>query len=406
MPWQQVRKHPKHETMRLLVIHNHYQQPGGEQVAVEAQVSLLRERGHKVILYTRDNAEIERYRLWQKAAFFPEAVFSRRTYHEIRTLIARERPDVAHVHNVFPLISPSVYCALKDSGIPVVQTVHNFRFLCPNALFYTHGRICERCKYGNTLHAVRWKCYRQSYILSSLYALTIGLHRRAGTFKLIDRFIALTEFVAQKLVGSGLTTQDKISVLGNFMPDPLPRPGSFEKREPYVAYLGRLSPEKGVEILLDAVTGLPDLRVKIAGDGPQTGVLQTIARQRGLQQVEFLGRVAGEEKWELLRNATAVVIPSVWYEVFPFVVLESLAAGTPVVASNLGSLPYVVEDGKSGLLFQAGDSQDLREKLAWLVQHPVEALQMGRYGCHSVEEKYCAKAHYDKLMEIYAEVEL
>jgi glycosyltransferase involved in cell wall biosynthesis len=240
--------------------------------------------------------------------------------------------------------------------------------------------------------------------LSSLYAFTIGLHRRAGTFNLIDRFIALTEFTAQKLVESRLTTQDKISVLGNFLPDPLPAPGSFDKREPYVVYLGRLSPEKGVEILLDAVTGLPDLRVKIAGDGPQTGVLQTIARQRGLQQVEFLGGVAGDEKWELLRHATAVVVPSVWYEAFPFVVLESLAAGTPVVASNLGSLPYVVEDGKSGLLFRAGDNQDLQEKLAWLVLHPVEALRMGYYGRQIMENKNSAESHYDTLMEIYAEV--
>jgi len=156
--------------VKILIVHNHYQQPGGEQMAVEAQVSLLRERGHRVILYMRNNAEIERYGLWQKVIFFPKTIFSRRTYREIRALVMRERPDVAHVHNVFPLISPSVYWALKDSGVPVIQTVHNFRFLCPNALFYTHGRICERCKYGNTLHAVRWKCYRQSYILSTLYA--------------------------------------------------------------------------------------------------------------------------------------------------------------------------------------------------------------------------------------------
>jgi len=387
--------------VKILLIHTQYQHPGGEQVAVEAQVSLLREHGHKVILYTRHNAEIERYGLLQKAVFFPAAVFSRRTYCEIRTIVTRERPDVAHVHNVFPLISPSVYWVLKDSGVPVVQTVHNFRFLCPNALFYTHGRICERCKYGNTLHAVQWKCYRQSYLLSGLYALIIGLHRRARTFNLIDRFIALTEFTAQKLVESGLTTHDKISVLGNFLPDPLPSPGAFEEREPYVVYLGRLSPEKGIEVLLDAVTGLPELRVKIAGDGPQSGTLQAFAQQRGLPQVEFLGRVVGEKKWELLRHATAVVVPSVWYEAFPFAVLESLTAGTPVVASNLGSLPYVVEDGKSGLLFQAGDSQDLREKLAWLVQHPAEALQMGRYGRQVVEWRYSASAHYEVLMEIY-----
>ncbi len=389
---------------RILLVHNFYRQPGGEWAAVKAQISLLRERGHEVIVYTRDSAEIERYRLWQKVAFFPATVFSRRTYREVRDVIARERPDVAHVHNVFPLISPAVYRALKESGVPIVQTVHNFRFLCPNALFYTHGRVCERCKYGNILHAVRWKCYRRSYILSALYALTIGLHRRWGTFGMIDRFIALTGFTAWKLVESGLATPDKVSILGNFLPDPLPEPGSFEKRESYAVYLGRLSPEKGVEVLLEAVDGLPNLKVKVAGDGPQAGALRELARQRGLHQLEFLGRVVGKGKWDLLREAMAVVVPSVCYENFPFVALESLAVGTPVVVSNLGSLPYIVEDSKSGLLFRPGDAQDLRQKLAWLSEHSEKALAMGRYGRDKVGKRFSALAHYETLRDIYAEV--
>jgi glycosyltransferase involved in cell wall biosynthesis len=392
------------QSQKILIIHNHYQQPGGEQVAVEAQVALLRERGHPVVLYVKDNVVIEHYRPGQRVAFFPRTLFSQVTCREIRSLVVRERPSVAHVHNVFPLISPAVYRALKDAEVPIVQTVHNFRFLCPNGLFYTHGQICERCEYGNTFHAVRRKCYRNSCVLSALYALTIGLHRRWGTFGLIDRFIALTEFTAQKLVESGLVRRDEISVLGNFLPDPPPVPGSFEAREPYIIYLGRLSPEKGGETLLEAMAGLPNLGLKVIGDGPQAETLQAMAHRRRLHQVEFLGRVVGEVKWQLLRQALAMVVPSACYENFPFTILESLASGTLVVASNLGSLPYVVDDGKSGLLFRPGDSQDLRQKLAWLATHPHEALAMGRYGRQVVETRYSAEAHYRQLMGIYAEV--
>jgi len=392
------------QSQKILIIHNHYQQPGGEQVAVEAQVALLRERGHRVVLYVKDNAVIEHYRPGQRVAFFPRTLFSQATCREIRSLVVHERPSLAHVHNVFPLISPAVYRALKDAGVPIVQTVHNFRFLCPNGLFYTHGQICERCEYGNTLHAVRRKCYRSSYVLSALYALTIGLHRRWGTFGMIDRFIALTEFTAAKLVESGLTTRDRISVLGNFLPDPLPVPGSFEAREPYIIYLGRLSSEKGVEILLEAMTGLPNLGLKVMGDGPQAEALQVMAYRRRLHQVEFLGHVVGEEKWRLLRQAMATVVPSAWYETFSFAVLESLAVGTPVVASKLGSLPYVVKDGQSGLLFHPGNSQDLQQKLAWLTANPARALEMGRYGRQMVKKEWSGNAHCIRLMGIYSEV--
>ncbi|MBC7227789.1 MAG: glycosyltransferase family 4 protein [Thermoflexales bacterium] len=388
---------------KVLVIHNNYQQPGGETVAVQAQISLLQQYGHPVTTYWRDNREIAQYRIGQKIAFFLNTLFSLKTFNEIRALVKRERPDVAHIHNVFPLISPSVYRALKKEGVPIVQTVHNFRFLCPNALFYTHGQICERCKYGNTFHAVPRKCYRQSYILSALYALTIAFHRRWGTFDLVDRFLPVTEFVAQKLLESRLTTANKITVLGNFLPDPLPAPGSFERRESYLVYLGRLSPEKGVEVLLEAMAGLPGVTLKIAGDGPQVNVLRDRARNKEIW-VEFLGHITGEQKWELLRNAMASVVPSVGYESFSLSALEAMAVGTPVVASRLGGLPYVIEDGQNGLLFRPGDDQDLREKLTWLISHPVEVLRMGQYARQVVEEKYSATAYYRQLMYIYEQV--
>jgi glycosyltransferase involved in cell wall biosynthesis len=390
--------------MRVLVVHNNYREPGGETAVYHAETALLLQHAHTVSTWRRDSVEIDGYNQVQKAALIINTLYNNRTYRELKAFIRTKRPDVAHVHNVFPLLSPSVYRALHDAGLPIVQTIHNFRLLCPNGLFYTNGQVCERCKTGNTSHAVRYKCFRNSRVLSAIYALSIGLHRRWGTFGLIDHFIALTEFSAHKFVESGLTTADKITILGNFLPDPLPAPGSFEKREPYIAYLGRLSIEKGVYILLDAITGIPGLGLKIAGDGPQAETLQTKARQKDIGGIEFLGYVAGENKRDLLTHAMATIVPSVWYENFPVAVLESLAVGTPIVASNLGCLPFIVAEGKNGRLFRPGDIQDLHEKLTWLAEHPAELLRMGQCGRQTVETKYSAGVHYQALISIYKQL--
>lgn len=386
--------------MKVLVIHNDYQQLGGETIAAKAQIDLLRANGIEVLTYWRDNREIIHYNLIDKVRFFANTIFSLRTYREIIDLVKKEKPDVAHVHNVFPLISPAVYWALKKTGVPIVQTIHNMRFLCPNGLFYTNNRICERCKYGNTLHAVRWKCYRGHYLLSALYATTIALHRRWHTLDLIDQFIALTEFTAHKLVESGLTTVDKVTVLGHFLPEPLPSAGSFERREPYITYIGRLSTEKGVAILLEAMVGLEKITLKVAGYGPQFHELKARAEQYNIP-VEFLGHVEGDVKWDLLRNSLATIVPSVCYETFSLATLESMAVGTAVIASRLGSLPYIIEDGTSGLLFQAGNSYDLQQRLRWLRDNPTAMLNMGRQCRVRVQERFSRAFYYSKLSDVY-----
>jgi glycosyltransferase involved in cell wall biosynthesis len=390
--------------LNILLIHNYYQQPGGERVVVSSLADLLRSRGHRVRLYTRDNSEITQYGPLQKTWFFANVIYSRRTYRDVQQIIVKERPDIVHVHNVFPLISPAVYQVLKNNAVPVVQTVHNFRFMCPNGLFYTHGQVCERCKFGNTLHAVRWKCYRNSYVLSLLYALSIGLHRQLGTFQIIDCFIALTEFTAQKLIESGLTKRDKIVVLGNFLSSSLPMNVVTVDQEPYILYIGRLSPEKGVEVLIEAMVKLPGLKLKIAGDGPLREKAEEIVQRWRLENVEFLGHVTGEAKWKLLNRAIATVVPSSFYETFGLTALESQAASTPVIGPRSGSLPYVIEEGKSGLLFRPGDVSDLRGTLKWLIEHPQEVSAMGKYGQKLVEQKYSAQTHYETLIKIYRKV--
>jgi glycosyltransferase involved in cell wall biosynthesis len=302
------------------------------------------------------------------------------------------------------LISPAVYHALKQANVPIVQTIYNFRLLCPNGLFYTHGQICERCKYGNTLHAVHYRCYHKSYVLSALYATTIAVHRLYGTFALIDCFLPPAEFTARKLIEGGIASGDKIRVLPYFLPDPLPNCGSFTQRQSHVIYLGRLSAEKGLWTLLEAVSGMPGVHLKIFGDGPLADPLRAYVTERGLANVEMAGFVAGEDKWDALRAALCVVVPSEWYENSPFTVLESMAAGTPVIASNLGSLSDVVASYKNGLLFKPSDNRDLQDKLTWLIQHRDKALTMGRYGRQVVESNHSAESHYQQLMRIYNEV--
>jgi glycosyltransferase involved in cell wall biosynthesis len=402
--WLLKNKDQSTKHMKILLIHNDYQQAGGERVAVEAQIALLRRHNQELSFFLKDNTEINTYTALQKLGMVPRVVYSSKTYKDVRATVAETRPDVAHIHNVFPLISPAVYRALSDSGIPIVQTLHNFRFLCPNGIFYTKGETCELCKFGNTVNAVLLKCYRNSYSLSALYAFSVGLHRRLGTFQMIDHFIALTGFTAGKIIESGLANREKVSILGNFILENIPVPGEYNPKGPYVVYLGRLSPEKGVDILIRAMSGISGLELKIAGDGPQASELKNLARKLGLAHVTFLGNISGNQKWDLLRNAAAAIVPSLVYENLPFTLLESMAVGTPVIASDIGSLPYIIKDSSTGLLFQPGNPDDLREKLLWMTAHPKEALDLGRNGREFFNKRYSEQAHYNGLMDIYKNV--
>ena len=391
--------------MKILLIHNDYQQPGGERAVVYAQRTLLETRGHTLVSYMRNNQEIENFGFWEKLAFFPQTIYAPRSVRDVRALVAQEKPQIAHIHNVFPLISPSIYSGLHQAGVPIVQTVHNFRFLCPNGLLYTHGKICERCKHGNTLHAVRYRCFRNNFLLSGLYAVSIGLHRRLGTFNKVNRFIALTEFTAQKLLESGFVHRNKISVLGNFLPTSPTEYADLPKLEsPYYVYIGRLSLEKGVTYLLQAMAGLSNIRLKILGGGPELPGLQAFARDLGLTNVDFMGFVEGEHKYTIWRNALATIVPSVWYENFPVTILESMALKLPVVASNLGSIPYNIEDGRTGVLFQPANVDDLREKLNSLTSDENKLKIMGENGFQKYAAEFSADAHYKQLMRIYQDV--
>lgn len=387
--------------MKILLIHNFYQRFGGEDAVALVERRLLEEHGNEVTSYTRHNDEIKSYNFQDKIKFFPDTIYSLRTRREIEALVKARKPDVAYVHNVFPLISPSVYHTLHQLRVPVVHVVHDFRFWCPNGWFYVLGRICERCKHGNYLNSLRHRCYRNSYTLTSLYSLSVGLNRWARMTQKIAAFICMTGFLKEKLLELGIP-EEKIFVKPHFLDasQVLPMPGAGD----YVLYLGRLSPEKGIWTLIHAFEQLKNPRLKVVGTGPLEERLKQYIRDKGLRNIELLGFRDGSEKWELLRNSLFTVVPSILYETFGLVVLEAYAAGKPVVGSRLGSLPYIIEQNKSGVLFEPGSVDDLVKKVGYLLERPDAVDRMGRYARSLVEREYSSGACYQRLMGVFSSV--
>jgi glycosyltransferase involved in cell wall biosynthesis len=388
--------------MRVLLVHSSYQQFGGEDAVVEAETELLRRHGDEVYVYARHNEEIRQYGLVDKTLFVPQNLYSWKTSHELERVVREFRPEVAFVHNVYPLISPAAYHKLHELGVPIVQMLHNFRPFCPNGLFYTQGRICEDCKGGSYWHAVAKRCYRNNYALSGLYAASLGLNRIAGMVDKISAFICLTEFFREKMREAGIPGR-KLFVRPNFVQAaPLCPQASGDG---YVLFMGRLSPEKGCRTLLQAFAQLPEIRLKIMGTGPMEAELRDSLATNGPANVELLGFKTGAEKLAILRNAVCLVVPSEWYENFPVSVLEAFRAGKPVVASRIGGLPHIVEEGRTGLLFEAGQPHDLAQKIRRLVERPEQTAAMGQYARGLSETKYGPEQGYRNLLSIFSEAQ-
>lgn len=389
--------------MKVLLVHSAYQQFGGEDSVVRAETELLQKHGDEVCHYSRHNDEIKQFSFAQKAAFLPQTIYSWKTSGEIGDVVRRFKPDVAFIHNVYPLISPSAYHKLHAMGVPTVQVLHNFRLHCPNGLFYTQGQICEACRGGNYLNAVRKRCYKDSYAFSGLYALTLGLNRLGGVIEKISAFICLTEFFKIKMQEAGVP-ESKLFVRPNFVYAP-PLPAGETASANYALFMGRLSPEKGCWTLIRAFEQLPNVPLKILGTGPQDKELRDYVREKGIPNIEFLGFKTGAEKWDILRNSLCLVMPSEWYENFPVTALEAFMASKPMIAARLGGLPYIVEEGKSGLLFESGNATELAQKVQHLVDHPAEAVRMGACGRRLSETKYGPEQGYSNLMTIFSQVQ-
>lgn len=390
------------EAWRVLVLHNAYQLAGGEDAVVAAEVALLREHGHAVAQLTRHNGELAGMAPISAAL---QALWSRDSARRTAEAIAQHRAQLVHVHNTWPLLSPSVYSACRAAGVPVVQTLHNFRLACPQAMFLRDGRVCTDCLGRLPWPAVQHACYRDSRTQTAVLATTLALHRGLGTWQRgVQRYIALNEFCRAKLIEAGLPAQ-RVVVKPHFVD--APELAESEARKGFL-YVGRLAPEKGLQVLQDATravalrgpTPVP-MQVQVAGAGPLAAALVAgSALPGGLQ---LLGELPLTEVQQRMARAQVLVLPSICLESFPRVLVEAFAAGLPVIASRLGALAELVQHGETGLLFAPGDAQGLAEQMDWAAAHPAEMARMGRRARAVYEAEYTPQRNLARLLAIYAE---
>jgi glycosyltransferase involved in cell wall biosynthesis len=377
--------------MRILIAHNAYQLRGGEDMVVDAEIELLRSHGDEVVLYRRDNIDINGM---SKPALALDSLWSKRTIHDLNKLITEFRPEVIHAHNTWPLISPSLYWAAERASVPVVQTLHNFRLSCLSGMFLRDGKVCEDCMGKLPWRGVVRKCYRDSTAQSAILAGTVVLHRSLGTYRnKVARYIALNDFPRNKFIKSGIPA-DRIVVKPNFVdfaaPENLARQGFL--------FVGRLSVEKGIKTLVAAISQLDNPELKVAGDGPEAHELN------GKAGIKRLGNLNSSEVRHEMCSAVALVLPSICYENFPRTIVEAFACGLPVIASRLGAMAELVRNGETGLLFEPGNAQDLAVKLTWAKLHPEEMRVMGRNARAQFETEFSAEVNYRMLSNIYQSV--
>ena len=349
----------------ILMVHNFYQIGGGEHTVFNNEVELLRKNGHEVITYTRDNKELNTSLL--KKILLPfTTVFSLKTYKEVKRIIKREKIDIVHCHNTFPLISPSVYYAARKMKIPVIQTIHNFRFICPNAIFYRNGKICEDClKNNNFKCAIKNKCYRNSKLQTLVVTNMLKIHRRLGTYKKIN-YIFLTEFNKNKF--NKLLGEDyKYSFIKpNFVEKKydLKRPSKLNNT---FVFMGRLDENKGIKFLVDSWKEIKDYELHIYGDGLYKSYVEDACKEN--KNIKYYGFRPQEEIFKDLVKSQALIMPSEWYEGFPMTIAESMGLGVPVLSSDVGNQASIVSTAKGGCLYKLYDRKSFEKMIEDIVDN-------------------------------------
>ena len=385
----------------MLSLHCYYREPGGEDTVFEAEAALLAARGHDVETFVRRNADLAVGTLGERAGAAATTIWARRTAAELTTAITGFRPDVVHVHNTFQQLSPAVFRACADAGVPVVQTLHNYRYGCVAATLFRDGRPCEEC----VGRAVAWPgvahaCYRDSRPESAVVAAMSAVHRAAGSWALVSRFLAPTEFARSRFVAMGLPA-DRVTVKPHVLAvDPGPRPSDVTGE--HLLYAGRLTADKGVLVLLDAAARCPDVPVVIAGDGPLRGEAER--RAAALPNVRLVGHRPRSEVADLMAAARAVVVPSQLYETFGMVAAEAHARAVPVLATAGGAVADVVVEGVTGWLFPRGDAGRLAALLQRAWDDPDRLRAMGHAGRQRFVAQWSADVGYDALAGVYADV--
>lgn len=386
----------------VLIVHNYYQIPGGEDTVVRNEKELLEEHGHKVILYTRNNSELNQLSKVGKLLLPFTTIFNFRTYKEIKKRIREEQVDVVHVHNTLNLISPAVYYAARTCRKPVVQTIHNFRLLCPGATFYRDGHICEDCVNHGLQCAVKHRCYRGSFVQTLACVLNLCFHRMTGIYRKIN-YICLTDFNKEKLLLLPGLRSDQVYVKPNFTKQEPKSTAEIVERENFFLYAGRLDPLKGIEKLLKAwmQMGQNAPKLVICGSGPLEEWCRQTIQENQLNMVEFLGQTKWDEVQKLMGKTRAIILPTQWYEGFPMTMVEAYSHGTPVIGPDMGNVGDLIQDRRTGWRYDPQQRDSLKETILKAVKQELDYKAIQTY----YEQMFGAENNYQKFMQIYQSVE-
>lgn len=375
--------------LRVLLVHNRYKLRGGEDSVFEAERDMLIAAGHIVHVYEVTNDTINEST--SKLKLFFNTIWSKASYSKILNIIKEFNPDVVHCHNTFPQISPSIYYACNKAGVPVVQTLHNYRLTCLNGYLFREQecQLCEKCLGKSPIRGVFKKCYRNSLTASATVAAMLLIHRLLGTYrKKVTKYIALTSFGKEKFNKLSFIPANKIAVKSN----PIPKISVDEcKKAKQIIYAGRLSPEKGADTLIKAWLTLPNkfgYTLKIIGDGAERSKLEELAH--GDNSITFTGTLTKAQTLQEMANSALLVSPSLWYETFGLSPVEAMSIGTPVLISDLVNLFPIVQDNISGRYFKAGDINDLAAKLAELLSDTNKLITLGSAAKAAFEQSDCS----------------
>lgn len=384
----------------ILTVHNYYQIGGGEDTVFSNEKRLLEEHGHQVIAYTRNNSEIKEFPLWKKLLFPLSSLFNWRTYRDIKRLIRQHQVDIVHVHNTLALISPAVYYAAIHCGVPIVQTIHNYRLLCPNGTFFRHGHICEECLQHGLYRSLRHRCYRSSLVQTFMAAACLKLHRWLGIYPRLH-YICMTPFLRDKILQSNkhnkkpLINPNQVYIKPHFTEE------SSQPRQEgeFYLYIGRVEPLKGIDLLIEAFSQLPDLRLMIVGGGKQWETYQASARGKNCSNITVTGPLQHNKLSAILANAKALILPSQCYETFGMVIIEAYAHSVPALAGRISGFPDLILPGKTGLLFTYNSAASLKECIIQFEHQHQPAWNEAAQ--HEYKTKYSPEVNYRMLINIY-----
>lgn len=386
--------------MKILIVHNRYQIPGGEDQVAAQEAELLRAHGHQVFTYCRDNGEMKTFSLWQKLALPFWTLYNPKTYRDIRRLVRENRIDVVHVHNTLMLVSPAVYYGALRGGAAVVQTIHNFRLLCPGATFYRDDQVCEDCLKKGLSCALKHRCYRGSFSQTLCCVLSMKLHRATGIYKKLT-FICLTEFNKKKLLRLKGLKPEQIFVKPNAVSAPEALVPELDRQDRFL-FAARLEDMKGIRVLLEAwrLLGANGPELLICGSGPLDEWSREFAADNKMTNVRFLGRLPNDQVRRLMATSRALILPTQWYEGFPLSIAESYSMGTPVLVSNLGNGGSLIKQGVTGLKFDPKSPQSIAKAVKKMeAEKNVNWEENTR---RVYDQALTPEKNYAALMEVYA----